>query len=117
MQTSRNLVGILVKFTPRMQYGHDHFKCAALFFVVHSCWNTPSIVLYGNGVVFVNIYDDVVAMACQGFINRVVNYLIYKVVKTFYANITNIHGRSFSDRLQTFQHLNAVCAITVVGLL
>ena len=99
-----------------MKHCHNHFKGTALLLVVHSCWDTPSIVFYRNGVVFMNIYNDVVTMACEGFINRVVYYLINKVVKTFHPNITNIHGWSFPDRLQAFQHLNAVCTITVVGL-
>jgi hypothetical protein len=35
----------------------------------------------------------------KGFVNRVVDNLIDKVMKSALSNIANIHGRPFADRL------------------
>ena len=49
---------------------------------------------------------DPIAVTCQSFINRVVNNLIYKMMKTFHTDITDIHGRSSSDSFQAFKNLD-----------
>jgi hypothetical protein len=37
------------------------------------------------------------------------------MVQSFIADITDIHRGTLSDCFQTFQNLNAICAVTVAG--
>ena len=97
-----------------MQYGHYYFQSRFFLFRVHVRRNTTAIVLNGDGVIGIDENIDVFTMSRQRLINRVVNYLLYQVMQSFYANVTNVHGRSFPYRFQSFQNLNTICGIIVV---
>jgi hypothetical protein len=68
--------------------------------------NTTSVVLYGDRVVFVDGYFNVVAIAGESFVDRVVHNFINQVVKSFRTNVTNIHCGALSNGFQTFQNLD-----------
>ena len=106
MQTARHLVGAFVELTAGVQYGHHHFKGAAVLFLVHVNRDTASVILYGDGVVFVDGYFDVRAVACQCLIDGVVYGLIHEMVQTLLADVTDVHGGAFSHSLQAFQDLD-----------
>ena len=57
---------------------------------------------------------DLVAMAGQGFVDRVVDHLEDHVVQTgSIARVADVHARPFADRFQALQHLDAVGVVFV----
>ena len=99
-----------------MQHGHDHFKRRATFLLVHIHRNPPAVVLYRDAVTGQDAHFNSAAMTCKCLIYGVVNHLINQVVKTFNANVADIHGRSFPDGLESFQNLNIIGGIILLRL-
>ena len=58
---------------------------------------------------YYNIYPGTIP--CKGFVYGIINNLIYKMMKTFDANITYVHCRPFPHSLKTFQNLNILSRI------
>ena len=117
MQTSRYLIGTFVELTSGMQYGHYNFQCGFLFLFVIVYRDTTSVVLYGDGVVLVNGDFDVVAIAGKCLVDGVVHNLVHQVVKSFAANVANIHRGTLSHCFQTFQYLDVFGRIApVIGV-
>ena len=105
VQTTRDLVRALVELTTGMQYCHHDFEGALVLLLVHIDGNATTVVLNGNAVVFVDGYFDVCAIACQSFVNRVIDGLIHEVVQALLADVADVHGRAFTYGFQSFQHL------------
>jgi hypothetical protein len=96
-----------------MQDCHDHLEGTAAFLGVHVGRDAASVVLYADGVVRVDAYFYVPAVSGEGLVDGVVDHFVDEVVEALDTDIAYVHGRPFPDRLQTFQHLDAVCAVTV----
>ena len=77
-----------------------------MLLLVHVHRDTTSVVLYGDGIVFVDCHFDVRAESCQRLINRVVDGFINEVVQTFLADVADVHGGAFSYCLQAFEDLD-----------
>ena len=69
-------------------------------------WDTTSIVLYGDRLVFVDGDFDMSAIASHCLVDRVVHGLVHQVVQTLFTDVTNIHGRTLAHGLQSLKHLN-----------
>ena len=98
MQTARNLVGILVKLTPCVQDRHNHLKRRLTLFGVHGYRNSAAVVFNRNAIAFVNDYTHLGGMPRKGLVNRVVHDLIDEVVKTFLANVADVHRGALAHR-------------------
>ena len=70
--------------------------------------NTTSVILYSDGIIFVDGYFNVVAIAGERFVDRVIHNFINQVVKSFRTNVTNIHRGTLSNSFQTFQNLDVL---------
>src|SRR5437773_2710420 len=83
-----------------------YFKLRDLFGRVDIDRNTAAVIGYGDGIVGMD--DDFygIAMPCQGLINGVIDDLIDQVMQSGAGSGTDIHGRSFADRLQPFEDGN-----------
>ena len=106
VQTARHLVSALVELTTGMQYGHNHFQSAFLFFGVHIGRDTATVVAHRNGIVFVYGYLHMGAISSQSLIDGVIDHFIYQMVKTTHVYVAYIHGRALTHGLQAFQYLN-----------
>ena len=80
METTRNLVSIVVKFPACVQDGHDYFG-RRYTLIMDLGGNTAPIVTDGNGLIGVNNNLYLVAVACQSLINRVIDDFEYHMVK------------------------------------
>ena len=65
MQTTGDLVGILLEFTARMKLGHDDFGGGNAFFFVDAGGNAAAIVAHGAGAIGIERDVDAVGMARQ----------------------------------------------------
>jgi hypothetical protein len=54
---------------------------------------------------------DFRAMTCQMLVNRVIDYLVDKMVQAKFAGRANVHGRSEPDGLKAFKNANASSAV------
>ncbi len=103
MQTAGNFIGVIVKFTASMQHGHDDLCCRYPFLIVHTGWDTTAIILYRNGVIRVDGYQNFFTMTREGFVNSVVHNLEYHVVQTgTIISISDIHARTLTHGIQPF---------------
>ena len=98
MQTSRNFVTALVKFTTSMKNSHYHFKSRTTFFFVHIHRNTTTIIFNRNRIIFMNCYINRIAITSKCFVDRVIYHLINQMMQTLFANIPNIHRRTLTHR-------------------
>jgi hypothetical protein len=106
VQTAGYLVAVLIELTAGVQHCKNYLQCGAMLLGVHTGRNTTTVILDGNGIVLVDIYGDVGAEAGHGFVDTVIYDLIYQVMQTSFAYISDVHGRSFSYRLKSFQDLD-----------
>ena len=59
-------------------------------------WDTTSVVLYSDGVVFIDCDLDMCAVACHCFVDRVVDCFVYEVVESFFGDVSYVHGWTFT---------------------
>ena len=116
VKTTGYFIRTFIEFTSGMEYRHDDFQCGFLFLFVVVHRNTTAVVLHCDGVVFVDCYFDVVAITGQRFVDRVVNNFINQVVQTLFADISDIHGGTFTYGLQSFKNLDIAGRIIVLAV-
>ena len=80
---------------------------------MHVDRDSASVILYGDGVVLVDSYLNILTEASHGFIDGIVYSFVDQMMKTFLADVTNIHGWTLAHGLQTLQHLDVTGGIIV----
>ena len=75
---------------------------------------SPAVVDHGHAVVIVDDDINLAAVTRHGLIDAVVHDLVNQVVQSGNVNVSNIHGRPFTDRFQAFENLDVVFCIIVV---
>ena len=76
-----------------------------------SVWDATAVVGNIHHVSGQQAHLDLVAEACQGFVDGVVHDLIHQVVKAPGACRADVHTRALAHCLQAFQHLDLVAVI------
>ena len=56
------------------------------------------------------------AIACECFVDRVVNGFINEVVQTFLTDVADVHGRALAHSFQAFKHLDITGGIIATVL-
>ena len=108
VQTAGDLVGVVVELTASMEDGHDDLGGGNAFLFMHVYRDATTVVFNGDGFVRMDDDADVVAMAGEGFVDRVVDHLEHHVVQTAaIVGVTNVHTGTFAYGIQAFQHFNA----------
>ena len=108
VETTGHLVAVLAELTAGMEHRQNDLESRTVLLLVHAGRNTSAIVLYCDGIVFVDEYFDVGTIACKSLVDTVVNHLIHKMMETPFTDITDVHRRSLPHGLKTFQNLNTV---------
>src|SRR5439155_14166467 len=91
VQTTGNGVALLVELAARVQHGEHHFDGGLLLRLVNVDGNAAAIVDHGDGVVDVDGDFDVLAVAREGFVDRVVDNFVDEMVQAALARVTDIH--------------------------
>ena len=117
VQTTTDFVRTLVKLTSGMQYCHNNLKSRLVQLLVLIYWDTAAVVLNCYRLVFVDGYLDVRAIASHSLIDRVVNSLIYEVVKSLLAYVADVHRRALAHCLKSFKNLDITCRVVALGFL
>ena len=88
-----------------MQNRHDNLEGTLVQLLMFVNRYASSVILYGNRVVFVDGYFNIMTEACHGLVNRVVYRLVDKMVKTLLTDVADVHGRALAHGFKTLQHL------------
>jgi len=115
VKTAGNLVGVLVKLTPRVEGRHNHFEGAAFFGRVDIHRDTASVIPNRNRTILVNGHDDGITVPGEGFVNRVIDDFIDQVMQSSDANIADVHGGAFANSFQSFEDLNIGSSVLLLG--
>ena len=106
VQSARYLVRAFIELTSCVQNGHHYLQSRFFLFLVYIDRDTATIVLDSNGVILIYRNRYIFAISCQGFVDRVVNHLINKMMQTFLPHIAYVHCRAFTYRLEPLEHLD-----------
>ena len=116
METTGNLVGVLVELATSVQHGHDNLKSRTLLLLMHVHRNASSVIDHLDGVSWEDIDLDIVAIAGKGLIDTVIDHFADEVVQTLHAGIANIHGRTLAHSFKTLKDLDVTGVVVVLNL-
>ena len=102
VQTTGNFITAITKFTTSVENSHNNFNCRLTFFFHHINRNTTTIIAYGNTVISVDDYANVVTESSQSFVDTVIDNFINQMMQTTSRGTANIHCGSFTYCFQTF---------------
>ena len=74
------------EFTSGVKYRTDDFECRYTHFRVFSDRDTSSVVFNGNDISPADSNSYIFAVSGKGFVNRVIHYLVDKVIKSLYRS-------------------------------
>ena len=111
MKSSGYFVSSTAEFSSRMKNSKYHLNCRFSSFMVDACRNSTSIIFHSDRIIHVDRDLDMSAISSQCLINGIIYDLIHQMVQSPEGSIINIHTRSFSDRLKSFQYLNLICSV------
>ena len=111
VQAAGIFVGALAEFSARVQIRQHQFDGGHLPLRMHVHRNAAAVVADGNRAVHVDRHLDLVAIAGQMFVNRVVEHLKHAVMQAALVRVADIHAGPLAHRLQAFQFVNFGCVI------
>ena len=117
VQTAGHLVRALVELTTGVQDGHDDLEGRLMHLLVLVDGNTATIVLDGNGVIFVDGYLDMGTETGHGLVDGVIDSLVDQMVESFFTDVANIHGGTLADSFQSLKHLDVTRGVVFLLLL
>ena len=110
MQSPACLISGIVKFTTCMKRRKNKtFRTDPFFMQIDR--NTTSVILYSHGTVLFQINMYLTAITGKMLINCIIHDLVDQMVQSFCRHTTDIHTRSDTDCLQSFQHRYIFCII------
>ena len=116
VQTAGHLVTTGAKLAAGMQHGEHRLQGALAGARVHIGGNAAAVVAHRGGTVFPQHHNNAVAMARQGFINRVINNFVHQMVQAPRPGGADVHARALAYGLKPLQHLNLLGAVGVLDL-
>ena len=117
VQAARERVGAaggLVELAARVQAREDDLDDRHAFFRMHAERNAAAVVFDGDRIVGVQRDDDLLAVAAERLVGRVVDDFLNDVQRILGARV---HAGPLLDRLQALQHLDRCFAVCGVWLL
>ena len=113
--SARNLADAdITVASARYTYGKYHLNSRYSLLFMYSNRNSSSIIHYGDGVILIYIHLNVGTISCQSLIYRIINYLVYKMVKSSGGCTSYVHTRSLSDCFQSLQNLYLFSSIIII---
>ncbi len=116
MQAAGHLVGVRIELAPRVQLGHDDLGGGALELVVllDAGRDAAAVIQHRYRIVGVDRQHDLVAVAAQRLVDRVVHHLEHHVVHAgAIGGIADVHAGALAHRLEALQDLDAVRVVVV----
>ena len=109
VESTRDLVDVVVEFTARVELGHNDLGGRATFTQVMVDRNTAPVVLDRRRTVGVESDLDQRAITSLGFVDRVVDELEDHVVETgIVVGVSDVHARAGTYRLEALQNFDRI---------
>ena len=99
METARDLVSLLVEFSPCMEDGQNDFEGALVVLLHRVDGDPPAVILDQERPVFVDDDGDTVAETGKRFVDGVIHDFVHKVVEPPGIGAPDIHCRTLAYRL------------------
>src|SRR5690606_7953196 len=105
VQAAGNLVAVVVELAAGVQHGEDHLGRRTPLFLVDVDRDAAPVVGHGDRAVLQDPDHDVVGMARQRLVDRVVDHLEHHVVQAgAVVDVADVHDRARAHGLQAPQH-------------
>ncbi len=112
VKTARDLVAVVVELAAGMEHGQDDFgRRSAARVLVDG--NAAAVVDDGHRIVDVQRDVDLIAVAGERLVDRVVDDFVDEMVQALRAGRADVHRRALADRLEAFEDLDLVRAVVV----
>ena len=115
VQTARHLVRVLVELAAGVQHRHRQLDTRHLFRRMNVDRNAAAVVVDGDRVVGVNRDVDVVRVAGERFVDRVVDDLVDEMVQSAFRRRADVHAGALPHRLETFEYLDLARVVLRAG--
>ena len=108
VQAAGNLVRVVVELAAGVQHGHDDFGRRTALLRLHVDRNAAAVVDDADRAVGVDRHDDVIAIAGQRLVDRIVDDLEHHVVQAgAVVGIADVHARALAHRVEALEDLDA----------
>ena len=111
VKTTGNLVTTAAEFAAGMKDGKNNLDGRDLLFLMLLNRDATTVVDDRDRVVGMNEHLDMVAITSEGFVNRVIDYLVNQVMKATWAGSTNVHARALANGVKAFEDLDRIRAV------
>src|SRR3989344_6983488 len=111
MKPAGNLVTAFLKLSSCMQLGNYNLQGRSFVDWVRINWNASPIINYLNRAILIYRDKNRVAIARHCLINRIINYFVNKMMQSWLARASNVHGRAMPYSLQPFNHFDMLRAV------
>ncbi len=115
VQTARDLVGILVELSARVQLGHDDLRGGDTFLGVDIGRNAAPVVGDGHGAIRIEGHRDLGRIARQRLVDRIVDHLIDHVMQAGpIIRVADIHAGPLAHGIEATQDLDRIGAVGIL---
>ena len=112
VETTRDLVAVVVELAAGVEHGqHDFGGGSATRMLVDR--NAAAVVDHRHGIIDVERDVDLIAVAGQRFVDRIVDDLVDQVMEARRTGRTDVHRRPFANSLQPLEDFDLVRAVVV----
>ena len=108
VQAARHLVARAAELAARVQHREDDLGRRLVVLLHDPDRDATAVVGDGDRVVGVDGDGDRGAVPGDGFVDRVVDHLVHEVMQTSGPGGTDVHARSFADRLEALEDLDVL---------
>ena len=115
MESSGDLIGVIVELAACVQFGHDHLEGGNLELRMQIDGDSATVVAHGDAVVDVQYHFDLVAESGHRLIYGIVHDLIDEMVQSPGVGAAYVHGRAHAHSLKPFEHRYLIRIIIAAG--
>ncbi len=108
VQAAGHLVAAAAELAAGVQHREDDLGRRLVVLLHDADRDAAPVVDVGDGVVGVDGDGDRGAVPGDGFVDRVVDHLVHEVMQTAGPGGTDVHARSFADRLEALEDLDVL---------
>ena len=111
VQAARYAIGFVIELAPSVQHSHDDLQGRPVELRMVIYRDAAAIIFDGDASVHVDDHIDLFAIASQGLVHAVINYLVDQVMQPQGVCAADIHRGPAPDCLKAFKNLDLACVI------
>ena len=111
MKTAGNFVSTAAEFAAGVKDGKNNLDRRDLLFFMLLNRDATTVIDNRDRVVGMNEHLDMVAITSEGFVNRIIDYLVNQVMKATGTGSANVHARALANGVKAFEDLDRIRAV------